>query len=158
MRTARYVSSKSRPQARRRSDRRRRGFDTDLVAYLGLHMIPVRRSKSPSRSRERQVPPEVRFSARGPRRHGPDAASARANARTLGMRRCGMEVGSWPSNSLPERQRQASFLASSPEVFARSFLLPRSMRSASSRSVCSARSVDCDSCTISLSRLKFAIT
>ena len=40
----------------------------------------------------------------------------------------------------------------------RSCLMPRSIRSASSRSACSDRSVVCASCTLSVSRVKFSIT
>ena len=40
----------------------------------------------------------------------------------------------------------------------RSCLMPRSMRSASSRSACSDRSVVCASCTFSVSRVKLSIT
>ncbi len=43
-------------------------------------------------------------------------------------------------------------------VFARSALMPRSMRSASSRSACSARRVDCPDATISVSFERFSMT
>jgi hypothetical protein len=69
MRAARGVSSKNGPQASRTAEapfRPKRPHD------LVIQTIPYRPSDHPSRSRDRKLSPESRFSARRPRRHVPD--------------------------------------------------------------------------------------